>query len=95
MVDSADRRRLDDCKAELHKLLAEERLEGASLLVFANKQDLPGSLSATDIAEVLGLPEIKSHHWKIYNCSAVTAENLVEGINWIVSDIAARIFYLD
>ncbi|XP_043473660.1 ADP-ribosylation factor-like protein 2 [Leptopilina heterotoma] len=95
VVDSADRRRLEDCKIELHKLLQEERLEGASLLVFANKQDLTGALSASEIAEVLELPNIKSHHCQIFKCSAVTAENLVEGINWILDDIAARIFYLD
>ena len=38
VVDSADRRRLADCAAELHGLLKEERLAGASLLVLANKQ---------------------------------------------------------
>ncbi len=52
MVDSADRRRLDDCKKELHQLLQEERLLGATLLGFANKQDLPGVLSTDKIKNV-------------------------------------------
>lgn len=95
VVDSADKRRLEDCKSELHKLLQEERLLGASLLVLANKQDLPGALTPTEIAEVLELPNIKSHHWHILKCSAVTAENLVDGVDWILDDIAARIFYQD
>ncbi|XP_034935827.1 ADP-ribosylation factor-like protein 2 isoform X2 [Chelonus insularis] len=95
VVDSADKRRLEDCKVELHKLLQEERLQGASLLVLANKQDLPGALSPSEIAELLDLPTIKTHHWQIYKCSAVTAENLVKGIDWIVDDIAARIFYVN
>lgn len=38
VVDSADRARVQDCKAELQVLLTQERLAGASLLVFANKQ---------------------------------------------------------
>ena len=38
VVDSADKRRLEDCRKELHTLLGEERLLGATLLVFANKQ---------------------------------------------------------
>lgn len=38
VVDSADRRRLDDCATELHGLLQDERLLGATLLVLANKQ---------------------------------------------------------
>ncbi|KAK0081579.1 hypothetical protein PV325_011922 [Microctonus aethiopoides] len=95
VVDSADKRRLEDCKIELYKLLQEERLLGASLLIFANKQDLPGALSPMEIAEVLDLSNITTHHWQIFKCSAVTAENLVNGIDWILNDIAARIFYQD
>ena len=52
VVDSADRRRLEDCKSELRVLIKEEQLEGATLLVFANKSDLPGALSVEEIKEV-------------------------------------------
>ena len=48
VVDSADRRRLQQCKDELHKLLDQEKLAGASVLVFANKQDLVGALSGPE-----------------------------------------------
>lgn len=95
VVDSADRRRLGDCKKELHSLLEEERLAGATLLVFANKQDLPGSLSAEEIRDVLELEEIKTHHWQIVWCSALEGKNLLEGMDWIISDIASRIFTLE
>lgn len=47
------------------------------------------------IIQVLQLDRIKTHHWKIIRCSAYTGENLLEGINWMVSDISARIFTLD
>uniref|UniRef100_A0A0D9W999 ADP-ribosylation factor-like protein 2 n=1 Tax=Leersia perrieri TaxID=77586 RepID=A0A0D9W999_9ORYZ len=53
VVDSSDIRRLDDCRAELHNLLKEERLAGASLLVFANKQDIQGALKPSEIAKLL------------------------------------------
>jgi len=52
VVDSGDRMRMQDCKEELHSLLLEDRLAGASLLVFANKQDLPGSLTDIEIRDV-------------------------------------------
>lgn len=52
VVDSADRRRLEDCKSELRVLIKEEQLEGATLLVFANKSDLPGALTVEEINEV-------------------------------------------
>lgn len=53
VVDSADRMRLETCKQELEILLQEERLAGATLLVLANKQDLPGALTASEIKEVI------------------------------------------
>lgn len=52
VVDSADRMRLDACREEMNVLLLEERLAGATLLVLANKQDLPGALSAQEIKDV-------------------------------------------
>ncbi|XP_042216656.1 ADP-ribosylation factor-like protein 2 [Homarus americanus] len=95
VVDSADADRLRDCQAELRKLLEEERLAGATLLVFANKQDLPEALTAEQIRDILDLNSLKTHHWYILPCSAVTGENLVAGIDWLIRDIAARIFTLE
>lgn len=52
VVDSADKMRLEACKTELRVLLEEERLAGATLLILANKQDVPGALSAMEIKTV-------------------------------------------
>ncbi|EGD78131.1 ADP-ribosylation factor-like protein 2 [Salpingoeca rosetta] len=95
VVDSCDKRRLEDCKAELQLLLQEERLAGASLLVFANKQDLPGALSSDAIREALELDSLKGHHWRIQSCSGVTGDGLAEGIDWMVHDISCRILQVD
>jgi len=95
VVDSADKWRLEDCRKELASLLVEERLAGATLLVFANKQDLPGSLKPLEIKEALKLDDIKTHHWQICGCSAITGENLLDGMDWIASDISSRIFTMD
>merc|ERR1712113_236713 len=95
VVDSADRARLNDCKAELQLLLQQERLAGASLLVFANKQDIAGACSAEEIREVLGLDSVDPRHWRIAACSAFTGEGLPAGVDWIVKDIASRIFMYD
>jgi len=93
VVDSVDRLRIPDCKEELQKLLQEDRLAGASLLVFANKQDIQGSMTDEEIKEALELPSIKSHNWKIWPCSARTGENIKTGLNWIVKDVASRLYY--
>jgi ADP-ribosylation factor-like protein 2 len=46
------------CVGRSQNLLKEERLAGASLIIFANKQDLAGALSMADIAKVLELDKI-------------------------------------
>jgi len=93
VVDSSDRMRMKDCKEELHSLLLEDRLVGASLLVFANKQDIAGSLTDTEIRDALDLSNIRSHNWTIWPCSAVTGDNLITGLDWAVDDVARRIYY--
>ena len=50
MVDSSDRKRLDETGVELNSLLEEDSLAGVALLVFANKNDL---LTAAEASEVL------------------------------------------
>ena len=95
VVDSCDKLRLEDCRNSLHELLKEERLLGATLLIFANKQDVPGALTAEQIESVLDLSSLKNRHWKLINCSAYTGENLLQGIDWIVDDISSRIFTFD
>ncbi|KAG6184781.1 ADP-ribosylation factor-like protein 2 [Claviceps purpurea] len=49
VVDATDRLRIQDCKEELHGLLLEERLSGASLLIFSNKTDVEGCMDEHDI----------------------------------------------
>eukprot|EP01134_Creolimax_fragrantissima_P002791 CFRG2791T1 len=95
VVDSADKYRLDDCAQNLRTLLQEERLQGATLLIFANKQDLPGALGVKEIQEALQLDNIEGHHWQIMACSAVTTDALVDGMEWIVEDIQSRVYLLD
>lgn len=62
VVDSADARRLADCARELKSLLREERLAGATLLVLANKSELPGALPVTQIREVNNFNIMKKHY---------------------------------
>lgn len=95
VVDSGDKIRLEDCRRELHQLLLQERLAGASLLVFCNKQDLSGALTLEEIKDFLQLENFQTRHWAVVPCSAVTGQGLLEGINWVVGDIAGRIFMMD
>ena len=44
VVDSQDRERVDEAKQELHRILSDREMKDCLLLVFANKQDLPGGM---------------------------------------------------
>ena len=45
------------------------------------------------LTQALDLPGIKSHNWKIWPCSAVTGLNLIPGLDWVVEDVAHRLYY--
>jgi len=95
VVDSGDKMRLEDCRRELQLLLLQERLAGATLLVFCNKQDLKGALSIEEVKSYLRLDEITTRHWAVVPCSAVLGDGLRTGVDWVVKDIAGRIFLMD
>ncbi|KAI9833992.1 MAG: hypothetical protein M1826_005897 [Phylliscum demangeonii] len=92
VVDATDRLRLDDCRAELAALLQEERLSGASLLVFANKTDINGCMTESDLREGLKLDAITTHRWTIMCCSGITGFQLRHGLDWVVKDGKERLF---
>jgi hypothetical protein len=50
-------------KDELHRMLAEDELREAVLLVFANKQDLPNAMPVNKITERLGLNTLRHRQW--------------------------------
>ncbi|OJK04456.1 ADP-ribosylation factor-like protein 2 [Aspergillus brunneoviolaceus CBS 621.78] len=92
VVDATDRLRVEDCRTELAGLLLEERLMGASLLVFLNKTDVDGCMTEEEVRERLSLDSIKTHKWTILPCSAMTGRNLHEGLDWVVQDAKDRLF---
>lgn len=92
VVDSSDISRMDnDCRRELHTLINEECLHGVTLLILANKRDLDGSLNSTEIERLLQLNLIKKHHWKIFETSAYTGQNLLDALEWLCTDVSSRV----
>jgi ADP-ribosylation factor protein 1 len=90
VVDSNDRDRIDDskdyehsAKEELHRMLAEDELRDAVLLVFANKQDLPNSMNVQEVTDCLGLNKLRNRQWYIQGASAPTGDGLYEGLDWL------------
>merc|ERR1712146_353531 len=83
VVDSNDRDRIDEARDELHRMLNEEELRDAALVVFANKQDLPNAMNVTEVTEKLGLHSLRQRHWCIYAACAPAGDGLYEGLDWL------------
>ena len=90
MIDSADRRRMEETGIELQQLLDEEKLSNVPLLVMANKQDLLNALTPAEITTELNLQELRERTWHILPCSARTGEGLQEGMEWLVEQVNSK-----
>lgn len=90
VVDSADRKRLQETGYELNELLSDDKLNRVPVLVYANKQDLLHAASAAEIAQSLNLHLIKDRPWQIQACSAVRAEGIQEGMEWISQNMKKK-----
>ena len=51
VIDSADRRRMEESGVELKQILDEERLADTPLLIMANKNDLMNAMEASEVSE--------------------------------------------
>lgn len=90
VVDSVDAERLDEAKAELHKVARLAENQGAPLLIIANKQDLPGSLPAADIEKRLALRELGPSAYHVQPACAIIGEGLHEGMDKLHDMITKR-----
>jgi len=88
VVDSNDRERIGEAHDELHKMLAEDELRDAVLLVFANKQDLPQAMSVAEITDKLGLHNIRTRKWYMQATCATSGDGLYEGLDWLANNLA-------
>ena len=87
VVDSNDRDRVQEAREELQKMLNEDELRDALLLVFANKQDLPNAMSAAEITDKLGLQSIRNRDWYIQATCAQSGDGLYEGLEWLSQNL--------
>ncbi|KAH8980226.1 ADP-ribosylation factor family-domain-containing protein [Lactarius akahatsu] len=87
VVDSQDRERIDEAKQELHRILTDREMKECLLLVFANKQDLPGAMSPAEVTEKLGLHRMRDRSWYVHPSCATTGEGLFEGLQWLSQNV--------
>ncbi|CAK0879399.1 unnamed protein product [Prorocentrum cordatum] len=77
---------MDQVKDEIFLLEREPDLAGLPMIVYANKQDLPGARSAAQLADILDLQKL-SRPWTCQQTSALLGEGLYEGLDWLSAAI--------
>ena len=97
VVDSNDQERVDgessdprrrSARQELDAMLLEDDLRDAAVLVLANKQDLPHSLSVDEVGRRMGLHKQRGRAWFVQGCCATTGEGLYDGLDWLSDTLA-------
>merc|ERR1712048_466960 len=90
VIDSNDRDRIEDAREELAKILVEDEMRDAVLLVFANKQDLPNAMTAAEVTDKLGLQSMRNRQWFIQSTCATTGDGLYEGLDWMSRTLSSK-----
>ena len=90
VIDSSDDEYLEESKSQFHKLIAHPTLKNATILIFANKQDLQGAKDMNKLIQEYEFFKIKEHIWHIQACSALKGEGLVTGIKWLSEQLVYR-----
>jgi signal recognition particle receptor subunit beta len=80
--------RIEEAKEELYAVMNHDLIRNATLLVFANKQDLPGSMTTAQIVEKLEINQnFRSRPWHVQGAVAVSGEGLYEGLDWLANTL--------
>ncbi|KAK6303245.1 hypothetical protein J4Q44_G00256990, partial [Coregonus suidteri] len=87
VVTVNDRERVNEAREELMRMLAEDELRDAVLLIFANKQDLPNAMNAAEITDKLGLHSLRHRNWYIQATCATSGDGLYEGLDWLANQL--------
>ncbi|KAH3761042.1 ADPribosylation factor subfamily protein [Pelomyxa schiedti] len=93
VIDSYDSERLEEVEEQIFLAAAEPSLSGIPFLFFANKQDLPHAIPAPEIAKRLrlnNLPLFSHPMWLCQACTAITADGIYEGLDWLFGLLSAN-----
>merc|ERR1711915_25066 len=90
VIDSSDLERIEESREVLQSLLEHDRLKDTALLVFANKQDLPGAMNISEVESRLELENHSRRKWFIQSACAFTGEGIMEGLEWMANALKCK-----
>jgi len=93
IIDSSDRDRLRESKEAFDKMVTSECLFGVPLLVLANKQDVPDSLTVSEVKSVFNesAHKIGRRDCLVLPVSALKGDGVNEGIQWVVQGVKRNV----
>ncbi|GAA5811211.1 ADP-ribosylation factor, Arf Arf6 [Mucor flavus] len=59
VIDCQDKNRIEEARQELYRIISDREMKDCLLLIFANKQDLPGSFTPAEVTDILGLAKLR------------------------------------
>jgi len=90
VIDSSNKERLSEAQGELVKLISEDLLKDACLLILANKQDVVGCATIEEITELFSLYKLCcGRSWHIQACDATNGTGLSDGLDWLSRQLVA------
>ena len=81
IVDSADSARMAEAKDELFGIMKHVEMDRVPVVVVANKQDLPGALTTSQVADQLGLNEVRDRKWFVQGACAKNGDGIYEAMH--------------
>lgn len=85
VVDSSDTERMEEARRELENTLRSEQLRGSPVILLANKQDVDGALTATEVQDRFNLRKMcAARDWFVQPCSASTGFGVQEAFGRVV-----------
>ncbi|KAK0079497.1 hypothetical protein PV325_001174 [Microctonus aethiopoides] len=92
VIDSNNRGRFEEAQNELSKIVSERELKDALLLIYANKQDIPGCATIDEITNILSLQKLCcGRAWQIQASSPlIDASTSTQGLQWLMQQLGAH-----
>nr|XP_054767740.1 ADP-ribosylation factor 2 [Lytechinus pictus] len=91
VVDSNDRERIEEAHQELTRMLNEDDLRDAVVLIFANKQDLPNAMQVAEVTDKLNLNRLRNNRsWYVQATCATSGDGLYEGLDWLSNQLKQK-----
>ena len=92
VVDSTDTDRMEKARMEFERVVTDDMLENVCVLVLANKQDVDGAMSGSEISEALDVAAVcKGHEYHVQETVATEGTGLEEGFMWLCSNMTTQL----